>query len=78
MAPVPVVLPIAIDKKPSVKRPNSVSSSANEQAAPPQEVEVIELPKPIVVASVFGWITSAAVPESAPPKLIASVVMVKA
>lgn len=41
-------------------------------------VPVAELPIPIVVLAVLGWITSAPLPESVPPKLMASVVSVNA
>ena len=78
IAPVPLVLPIVIAEKPSAKRPSSASSSSNEHTAPPQEVAVIELPKPMVVPAVLDWITRAALPDRVPPKLIASVVRVKA
>ena len=54
MAPVPVVLPRVMPEKVPGKKASSVSSIASVHTAPPQEVEVIELPMPTVVLLVFG------------------------
>ena len=54
IAPVPVVLPKVMPEKVPGNKASSVSSIAKEQVAPPQEVEVIELPMPTVVLLVFG------------------------
>ena len=68
--PVPLELPNVMPEKPLLKRPISVSSSLS--------VPVASEPMAIVVLVVLGWITKAALPDSAPPKLISSVVMVNA
>ena len=78
IAPVPEVLPIVIAEKPSDKRPSSESSITKEQAEPPHEVEVIELPNPIVVVAVLGAMVRVELPEMAAPIVMASVLIVKA
>lgn len=77
MAPVPEVLPKVMLESVLGKRANSVSSSARLHAAPPHEVEVMPLPRPIVVLLVFGWITKAPLPVRLPPRASASVVRVR-
>ena len=59
-----------MDEKPSCKYASSVSLRC--------KLPLAEVPKPIVVVVVFGWITNAPLPLTLPPRAIASVVNVRA